>query len=147
MAAKATNKMEVSVKRCPCLRRGSFICAKAFPHSWNLGSSFSIPLAFRHFWMASVYFICLFFFTRLIGWFHLILSKKRFFVISPCSCLERISPTAKIRTCSSTFEVSVIQYLSRARSNNAAPQAVSHAPCCTMTALLTAKHRKKGEHT
>src|SRR5579862_2836975 len=94
MAAKANNKMEDNVKRCPCLRRGSLTCAKAVSHSWNLASSFSIPLSFRHFWITSVYFICLFFLDGLMCLFHLILSKKRLFVTFPSLFLERISPAA-----------------------------------------------------
>src|SRR5216683_6115617 len=92
MAAKANNNMDVRVKRCPCFLRGSFTCASAFCQSRSRGSSFSIPLSLRHFWIASVYFICLFFLDRSIFLFNLILSKKRLFVTFPFSCLERISP-------------------------------------------------------
>src|SRR5712691_126992 len=93
MAAKANNNMGLSVKRCPCFLRGSFTCVNAFSHSCSLGSSCSIPLSFRHFCIASVYFMCFFFLDRLICLFHLILSKKRLFVTFPSLLfLERISP-------------------------------------------------------
>src|SRR5213082_3354274 len=92
MAAKAHNNMEVSVKRCPCFLRGSFTCANACCQSRSLGSSFSISLSFRHFWIASVYFICLFFLDRSIFLLNLILSKKRLFVTLPFCLCERISP-------------------------------------------------------
>src|SRR5947209_1412237 len=80
MAANANNNMDVSVKRCPCFRRGSFTCANALCQSRSRGSSCSIPLSFRHFWMASVYFICLFFLDGSMFLFHLILAKMRRFV-------------------------------------------------------------------
>src|SRR5207302_2332046 len=92
MAAKANNNMDVSVKRCPCFLRGSFTCANALCQSRSRGSSCSIPLSFRHFWIASVYFICLFFLDGSMFLFHLILSKKRLFVTLPFPFLERISP-------------------------------------------------------
>src|SRR6266699_3092581 len=84
--------MDVRVKRCPCFLRGSFTCANALCQSRSLGSSFSIPLSFRHFWIASVYFICLFFLDGSMFLFNLILSKKRVFVTLPFPFLERISP-------------------------------------------------------
>src|SRR6266436_2440372 len=83
MAAKANHNMEVSVNRCPCFLRGSFTCANACCQSRRLGSSFSLPLSLRHFWIASVYFICLFFLDGSMFLFHLILSKKRLFVTLP----------------------------------------------------------------
>src|SRR2546421_7456662 len=96
MAANANNNMDVSVKRCPCFLRGSFTCANALCQSRSRGSSCSIPLSLRHFWIASVYFICLFFLDGSMFLFHLILSKKRLFVTLPLPFLERISP---VHTC------------------------------------------------
>src|SRR5213080_4243354 len=97
MAARANNNMDVSVKRCPCFLRGSFTCANDFCHSCSLGSSCSIPLSFRHFWIASVYFICLFFLDGSMFLFHLILSKKRRFVTLPFPFFRTHKPCIRAR--------------------------------------------------